>query len=157
MTARYSIGVKLKTHSSSVAEYNGCSGVVVGAVIVERNGVTRVPVSLKLVDGNKESISLKLHNLVCITTGTFSADVRRNQLFHVAVQNGNENEVRKYAVKFRVDVTILSTAGHTAIWRAASFDQVSMIRLLVELGGDVNKCALHSNGSSSPIFAAAYI
>jgi hypothetical protein len=74
------VGVKVQTHSLSVADYNGLSGTVIGAATVNKDNVTRVPVSLQLHDGNKKIMSLQPHNLMIIASPPAKNDTESGDL-----------------------------------------------------------------------------
>jgi hypothetical protein len=158
MSDCYSIGVMVQTHSLSVIEYNGLKGTVTGAVTVGINNVTRVPVSLQLIDGSKKIISLQPHNLMIIaaaasvTASSPSSDIKFQRQFMIAIREGNIRAIKKY-VKGGFDLNV--TFGHmvcTPMCMAAYDGRVDMITLLAELGGDLN---MPSIAGFTPVFIAA--
>mmetsp|Transcript_16002 Transcript_16002/g.26837 ORF Transcript_16002/g.26837 Transcript_16002/m.26837 type:complete len:130 (+) Transcript_16002:236-625(+) len=62
MASKFSIGIRVQTHSLTTAEYNDLKGSVTGPA-VEKNGVTRVPVKLRLSDGTEKTTLIKTISL----------------------------------------------------------------------------------------------
>jgi ankyrin repeat protein len=147
--SQYSIGIKVWTHSLSVAEYSDVFGKVIGAVTVDKNGVPRVPVSLQLNDGNKKTMLLQLHNLLIVHDSS-TLNMLTNELF-TAAKNGDITAVRK-CVKGGADVNVYNANGRTPIMFAAEEGHVDAINVLVELGAGVNT---PDNDGSTPIIIAA--
>jgi ankyrin repeat protein len=159
MASPFSVGVKVRTHSLSATKYNGLSGTVTGAETVNTNNVTRVPVSLQLLNGSKKIMLLQPYNLTIIAANTsvFSSNdgINLENQFYDAVRDGDVDKVRVLA-KRGVDINKPTDNGIISIpiHLAAYVRNEGMIRVLAELGAVIN--ILDSNGAI-PLHAAAYL
>jgi ankyrin repeat protein len=71
---------------------------------------------------------------------------------YMAVENGDTEVTIMLAKEFHADVTISDVLGYTPLHKAVKEGQIDMVRILVELGTDVNT---KDNYDSTPLHFAA--
>ena len=145
MSDQFTVGVKVRTHLLSVAEYNNLRGTVTGAVTQDRNSLLRAPVRVAMPDGGQKHMLLHLHNLTIVR----NEDLQRR--FEIAVRKGDVVQIRQF-VQQGADTTAPDQNGTTPVFVAAYNGHAGAIRALVELGTDTT--TPNQNGVTPVIVAA---
>lgn len=153
----FSVGVEVMTHSLKTSDYNGLTGTVTGPT-VEKNGVTRVTVNIKLRNGSKEELRLPVQNLhLCERYSNPDPEhiILAQRGLMSAVRRSKINKIKNFVEK-GADINSPDENGFTALCRAVIQGQKNMVDVLVKLGANVNaRSNIPGTGHVNPVYIAA--